>query len=352
MLFESIDFTQKEIKDKLELSISVHKHTWKHYYENYTNALSYITSVGLENKYQINIRSRAYLYLIRHTFELLLKYNLDLQGVTPPPTHNLSNIRDKFPSKFPSGLRMAIDIINKDEDGSCYKYISSKGTDYSYWGHERIEVLNILELYHKPTSCDFYINNICSEVNWKSKELRWEFTCHMNECKNLAQVQTSYDLTIDLLLKGIIDGKVSINDIYLPLLFLIRHSLEIAIKFNLEKLQSTLSAKTKKMIANEHSLSRLFSNYMTYLSKHETSLPSELLKEYTKFKIEYERLNQTIHDLDVNSQIFRYPIDKHGVETKLNIKHNSINEIIELFYALDTFRTFTVDVFHDCEIEV
>lgn len=143
MLFGSIDFNQRDIKDKLKLSISVHKHTWQHYYENYANALSYITSVGLEGKYQINIRSRGYLYLMRHTFELLLKYNLEQKGVTPPLTHNLSNISDKFLSKIPSGLRMAIDIINKDEDGSCYKYISNKNTGSPFWGHERIEILNI-----------------------------------------------------------------------------------------------------------------------------------------------------------------------------------------------------------------
>lgn len=351
MILSCIDLKQEGIKDKLILTLSLHEFSWKHYYENYNNALTYISAKGLEGNYIINRQSMAYLFIMRHTFELLLKYSLEQQGITPPPSHNLSTIYSKFQFGIPSELMQAINIIDKDIDGSCYKYINNKAGN-PYWDFEKLEVFDVLKFCNLSIFPGLMLNGIGPEINWESKKHKWDFTCHMNEVRTLGQLRTCYDFSIGLLLEGVANDEININNIYLPLLFLVRHSLEIALKFNLDRLQITTTTQTQRLIASYHSLESLYNNYMSYLQIFESQLTTGVVGEYVNLKTNYERLNKIIHNLDTNSQAFRYPTNNNGAAINLNLKPDVIYEVIELYYFTDSFITFTIEVFRENGIKI
>lgn len=351
MILDRINLNKEGIKDKLKFSSSFHKPSWKHYYENYNNVLTYISAKGLEGNYIINRQSMAYLFIMRHTFEVLLKYSLEQQGKTLPLTHNLSTIYSLFNPEIPSKMEQAIAIINKDEDGSCYKYINNKA-GVPYWGIEKLEVLDVLKLCKQSAFSSLLLKDLDSGINWGSKKLTWDFTCHMNEIRTLGQLRTCYDFSITTILDGVANDEININDIYLPLLFLVRHSLEIALKFNLCRLQIATTTQTQRLIASYHSLESLYNNYMLYIKLYESVLINEVAEEYANLKTKYECLNKIIHNLDTNSQAFRYPTDNNGAAIKLNLKPNMIYEVIELYYFTDSFITFTIEVFRENGIEV
>lgn len=351
MILDRIDLKQQGIEEKFKINANSHKSSWEHYFKNYNNALTYITIKGLEGNYIINKQSMAYLYIIRHTFELSLKYYLEQHGETPPITHNLSNICSLINPAITLKISQAINLINKDVDGSCYKYVNDKEGN-PYWGSEILELLDVIKLCKQSEFSSLLLEGLSSEINWKFKNHIWEFTCHMNEVKTLGQLRTCYDFSITTILKGVANGEININDIYLPLLFLIRHSLEIALKFNLSRLQITTTTKTQKLIESSHSIESLYINYMSYLELYKSNLTNEIAEKYANLKQEYDHLNKIIHNLDTNSQAFRYPLDNNGSKIKLNLKPNMIYKIIELYYLTDSFTNYTVDVFRYNGIDI
>ncbi|RZK38631.1 MAG: hypothetical protein EOO90_21735 [Pedobacter sp.] len=101
----------------------------------------------------------------------------------------------------------------------------------------------------------------------------------MAECAGLGVLRTQFDSTIELLIKGIIEDKFDIHKVYLPLLFLIRHSLELALKFNIDEIQKGSSVISQNNFTWEHSLATLFNCYNDYLSKIDKSRLSPLVQQ-------------------------------------------------------------------------
>ncbi len=143
-----------------------------------------------------------------------------------------------------------------------------------------------------------------------------------------------------------------INRIYLPLLFLIRHSLELGLKSNLQQAKKISSDKVpEKQYDKIHSLSKLYNCFGGedgYLSKLDlTKMSVDTKKQFDKYKSEYEDLNEVVHQLDKNSKYFRYPVDSKGRNHPLNFSKNGLFEILKLYYLTDPFTSFTLDVLND-----
>ena len=54
----------------------------------------------------------------------------------------------------------------------------------------------------------------------RDKVFRWELTFHPAESSKLGQIATQYDRSIIDILYAIRDKRITVNDVYLPLLFL------------------------------------------------------------------------------------------------------------------------------------
>lgn len=176
---------------------------------------------------------------------------------------------------------------------------------------------------------------------------RIKFTAIVGQDQAWWSYYVHYKSAIDVLVKSIEDG-TPINTVSLPLLFLVRHCLEIGFKANIVKLV-TISGDKLKMAdkdVNTHSLISLYDIFQTHLKIIRKSLiidikTSETIDNYLK---EIEKLKDIFHNLDQGSYNFRYPVDKKG---KQNFNWNeqiNIADIIELFYKLQPFILFTDSV--------
>ena len=355
MLFRKFDFEDKEAKKKFQFDKENHLSTWEHYSVCYNYTIEKIFSKGLQRNYAFNCRARGILFLIRHNLELCVKHNLELNGYAIPLSHSFEDLLPEFEDEkiIPKGFREVIDKINYDSEGTCYRYYKDKNTGKPFFKFDdQIKLADLLKDYNKiPSSETFRKGNICEPFDYENRRIKWDLTFHMGECNGLGHIRTQYDEVIEFLVEGVLFEEYDINRVYLPLLFLIRHSLEIALKFNIQEARKIFSLVTSENLDTIHSLRDLY-NYFGgkngYLSKIDTEKMSlESKWQYDDYKEQYEQLNETIHKLDTNSHFFRFPVDKKGKTHSLNMKVGDLYKILRLYYLTDPFITFTNGVLEE-----
>lgn len=176
---------------------------------------------------------------------------------------------------------------------------------------------------------------------------RIKFTAYIGQDQTWWSYYVHYKSAIDVLVKSIEDG-TPVNTVSLPLLFLVRHCLEIGFKANILKLETVSDAQLKMVdkYANTHSLSTLYGIFQTHLKAIQKSIITDIKTNQTidVYLVEIERLKDIFHNLDYGSYHFRYPVNNQG---KQNFDWNeqiNIADIIELFYRLQPFILFTDSV--------
>jgi len=348
MLFQHFDFNDKETAKKFRVDEKAHSVTWKHYYSSYTYCLRKIFSLCLTQNYAFNPKARAVMFILRHSLELCYKYNLEREKASIPLSHSFSELETAFKKfEIPLKFTQITKQIAFDEDGACYRYLQKKdGTSYFTY-EDKIHLANIAETYSSISSSGFSMDSIAKSFDYKNRRLQWDLTLHLGECHTLGQIRTQYDNTIELLIDGVILNNIDINKIYLPLLYLVRHSLELALKDNIIELQRG-KVLSEKDINSEHSLVRLYNIYSKFLEALDKSqLPEETANQLTLYQEQYKQLNDTIHNLDTNSRYFRFPVDGDGKAYQINLKKLKLIEILKLYYLTDPFITFTNYVLED-----
>lgn len=345
MLFEKIDF---EKESHIKKFISTRKYdcnTWSDYYNSYNYALRSLLEDGYAKNYALNSKAKCILFLVRHSIELSLKLNLDCQNIDVPNTHKFIDIINTFPENYelPDNLNKIICLIDLDEDGSCYRYALNKRTNKNYFTLEQtLNVFEILQLHWSiDNSIDFNIGTIFPEVKFSNVK-SWDFTFHLGEASLIGQIRTQYDQCIEVLIVGIIEDKFDMNELFIPLMFMIRHSLELALKSNILEVQKKSTLIKSNDYSNEHSLARLFNCYLDYLSKLDLSkLSKDLNKQIEKYLVNYSQLNEVIHQLDKNSQHFRFPTNGKGEFHNIQLSKISFVDVLKLYYYTDPFLTFS-----------
>jgi len=331
-------------KEKFAITCN-HENSWGFYTAQYEKVLNVLNEQGLKFHYQLNPRSYAYMFLLRHYCELKLKSAILKESRDVPITHAFSELLSLL-SDVPEGLIAAIEEINLDEDGSCYRY---------FYGNDG----EVGPLYGKVKEMQpfyEYISTIPAESSVKMnlgltpvfhKRLRWELTFHFNEVNYPGVLRTQYDYLTEFFIAGIISEDFNVNEVYLPLLFLIRHSLELALKENLSDLLHTTDEqqqrKINRLITREHKLARLFNKYTELLPVDRIyELTLEMQEQYHNYMAQVDNLKELLHRLDANSRYFRYPYDP--ITEHLHISRDILIDIITDFLTVDGFITFNVDV--------
>lgn len=356
MILRKFNFDDETAKRKFRFVRNEHKSSWEHYSDCYNYVLFKIFNKGLQRNYAFNCRGRAILFLLRHSFELTLKRALEARNYPIPNTHIFSDIYSSFPKEFsiPESFKNVVTLIDHDTDGSCYRYYRNKETKSPFFvlGNQ-IEIVPLLKAYNEiPRNKDFFIGEICEDFDYGNNRIRWDLTFHMGECHNDGTIRTQYDEVIEFLVEGVLYDNYDFRYVYLPLLYLIRHSLELGLKSNL---QHAAGFSPDKVPAKEydkiHSLAQLYNCFggaNGYLSRLDlTKMSEETKKQFDSYKAEYEELNEVVHQLDTNSQYLRYPVDLNGKHHPLYINNNGFIKILRLYYLTDPFTSFTLDVLLD-----
>lgn len=151
-----------------------------------------------------------------------------------------------------------------------------------------------------------------------------------------------YENAIDILINQIIEEKFRVDVVAHPLLYLIRHSIELALKENIKYLNKYSQIGIKRDFKT-HKLSDLFSVFEKHYDKiaTEQNFKTELSLDYKKYTKELQKL---IDFLGEDQSSFRYTFTQK--DNKIFNHTDKIN-IIELKNQYDNsikFLTYTADV--------
>lgn len=326
------------------LCSSIYQNNWKYYYLQYSKVFEFLLSIANEKRYQMNCQHMSFMFIFRHTVELMLKYIASEKGIEPQHEHNLKQLANDIDTDFYS-LIQSLPHLFIEGDGAMFRY------DTSIDGNPYFGIYNILEVY---SDCQVFVQftknyeekyslyPIRQDIDINDKRLKHELSFYTHECRGLGGIRSHYDITIDLLVQGVINGHLSVNDIYLPLFFLLRHGIELALKDNLQDLGNKVPMQKQKKIGEIHSIEQLYTILFDYIKPAIDKIPQN-----DPFKAETESLIQgvailkkCIHNLDVHSKDFRFP----NLMNPLVLKKKYLIESLKLYYATDPFLTNAVDV--------
>lgn len=338
------DRFSKENENKFTLIISEDQNNWKYYYTQYSKVFNFLMDVANKKQYQMNCQHMSFMFIFRHTVELMLKYIASEKGIEIQHTHNLRQLANELGTDFPA-LITELPHLFVEGDGSMFRY------DTDIDGNSYFGTYNVLEVY---SDCHVFvqftkINNrqiplypISQDIDINDKALKHELSFYTRECRGLGGIRSHYDMTIDTLVKGVINGLLSISDIYLPLFFLLRHGIELALKNNIQDLGNKVSNRELKKIGETHSIEQLYHILMSYIKPAVEKIPQgDPFKSETEFFIQdVVKLETCIHNLDVQSKAFRYP----NMVVPPLLRKNSLRETLKLYYSTDAFLTNAVNV--------
>lgn len=169
-----------------------------------------------------------------------------------------------------------------------------------------------------------------------------QLTAYIGQSYTDMNLVGQYENAIDILINQIIEKKFRIDVIAHPLLYLIRHSLELLLKENIKELNKYSKLGIDKKF-NTHKLSDLF----VFFENHYDSIATKLnFKE--ELKEEYVRYSSELHNLILflgeDASTFRYTFSQKNIRI---FDYNERINIVTLKKQFDnsiTFLTHTLDV--------
>lgn len=326
---------REEFIDSLDLKITKIPtgNEWEFYYEQYKNVLVFLAC----NKATIGIRYMSFLFMFRHTVELYLKKQIS----TCENTHSIKELFQKI-GGLPDDLLQQLELLKCEGDGSDFRYVTDK-CGKQYFNYGILEILQPLEYF-------FNISGINIELENKP---RGRFEIH-TLYRTMGHVCTDYKESIYLILEGIKKNELSVNDIYIPLFYLIRHSIELSLKQNLlDAGENYLDRKKIERIKNEHSVCRLF-NWINTIIKIALDNMSGRDETEIKFKQETENyhrdlreLQNIVHNIDNNSYYYMFPMDINGRPYRLIINEKRLLRTLKFLVKIDAYLCLAVPVLQE-----
>jgi hypothetical protein len=352
MFFTSqINFDDPLTTAKYEFKQSIHLASWEHYYRIYNQAFSLAIRRGLSKNYQFNGASHGLMFLLRQVVELNLKYNLALNGIDVPNTHSIPDLLAAFTDQatVPEAFKQAILIFMEDEDGGCWRYHADKDGCPYFKNSDTIKLADILKNLNAVEPTDkFTFEPVCAPFAYESRKVVWAMTLHIGFGDDDWFVKGGFDVLTIMLIEEIANCTAVVKDVYLPLLFNVRHAIELALKGNILTIRDGSDAISDKDIGSEHSLCGLYNIFKDYLDTVDwTQLSPQIQEQYQTYRAEYDKLNKALHDLDSHSRAFRYPFDTNGIAHRVSLTKNDIRKILRLYQLTDPFITFTTNVLID-----
>lgn len=186
----------------------------------------------------------------------------------------------------------------------------------------------------------------------RNKRTEHQFNAYIDYYLSFPSYLGSYKRSFDILLKDALLTNSHVDYIAYPILFLARHCMELGLKTNIRYF-STYSNKVDYVKAGTHDLKKLFDAFKMHVEKTFDNLKTkygiEIEKEDKKsFKDlcnEVEKLNNTFHAIDKNSDAFRYPVDKEQNPSFEKGERINIIDVAELLEKSMSLFVHTADVF-------
>ena len=341
-MFGRIDFDDQKI---LEIPLNLHKYTWDYYFKQYAVVLNYIISLSFKKDYLINRKQMAVMFIYRHVVELFLKSKIANEGQLVPNTHSLTLLTQELKVQLSQRFLDSLSILKPEGEGDNFRYIKSEDGNRHYNG-ELLDVLSSLSLFVESDEIKNTGLFTC-QLNINDKKLKHEWTLYTIETQTLGHIKTQYDDLIITLLHEIKSIELNTYDIYLPLLFLIRHSLELGYKDNIAEVQTKLTNSQIKKATQSHSLvslNNIIEQFVVETRSTMTAKDDSIKNEIDRYLPIVKNLSSNLHAIDNASRSFRFPIDRDGNTIKIPLSKRILSESVDAFQKADSFISLSLSL--------
>lgn len=183
----------------------------------------------------------------------------------------------------------------------------------------------------------WYKKELPSEINNRDLDKLTAYIGHSYSDMNLVG---QYENAVDILINQIIEEKHRVDTIAHPLLYLMRHSIELGLKENIKYLKKY--SKLPILKSKTHTLSYLFSEFEKHYSKIaiENNFEIELKEEYNKYTSD---LKDVITVLGEEASSFRYVYTTDGKKVFANSETINVYELKKKYDNSLVFITHTAD---------
>lgn len=339
MLLEKINLKNDKVQKSLLLNDDFCS-SWLSYKEQYMTALDLLFGITKKKKCQLNSMFMPFMFIFRHSVELMLKEECDKKNIEIPKNHDLSSIIELL-GEYDSLNKEKLSVLNFNTQGDEFRYY-----DWENWKNNVDSEL--LDVY-SASAYFSSMQNLDNVIGLGNKKLHNDLTFHLRDILYLGQVRTQYDLCALNLVNCVLDGNKTIDSVFLPIMFCLRHGMELALKSSLQQLVE-LGETSKENIKKIHSLGKLSNVLDKWLdfAIEELSQPSLYKETISKRKL-WNSLKEKVQYLDAKSLTFRFP----NVSVA-SFEKDIVVQILDLYQQVDSYLTFLIDVMGDngCAIDV
>ena len=287
----------------------------------------------------------AVMFIFRHTVELFLKSKIANEGQLVPNTHSLTMLTQEFKGQLSQRFLDSLIMLRSDGEGDNFRYIKSENGNRHYNG-EILDVLSSLSLFVESDEIKNTGLFTC-QLNINDKKLKREWTLYTIETQTLGHLKSQYDDLIITLLHAIKYSELNTTDIYLPLLFLIRHSLELGYKDNIAEVQTKLTNSQIKKATQSHSLvslNNIIEQFVVEARSTMTTKDDSIKNEIDRYLPIVKNLSNSLHAIDNASRSFRFPVDRDGNMIKIPLSKCILSESVDAFQKADSFISLSLSL--------
>lgn len=175
----------------------------------------------------------------------------------------------------------------------------------------------------------------------KDKWQEYNFTSHLGMYASDEFYLLSYERVVNILIERIDQGTDRIDQVSAPLLFLMRHSMELGYKINISFLAQygeELTDQERKVISSKHHLQTLHDLMVKKFKKAaiELGLTSDITKSFNEYEAKTKLAMTKFEELDHGSFSFRYESDAEGNKV---FPHELKINLLDLYESYDAAMT-------------
>jgi hypothetical protein len=141
-----------------------------------------------------------------------------------------------------------------------------------------------------------------------------------------------------------INSNVPVDTVALPVLFMIRHSIELGLKANILEFEKFSSAKPKlKLNGKSHNLVLLYDYFESHLQEvcDKYNVDKTILARIDEFKEHMLKFVDKLDSIDKGSFNFRYPVNLEGNPNFEFADRINLADYTELLQVIDPFIMIT-----------
>lgn len=184
------------------------------------------------------------------------------------------------------------------------------------------------------------------KIDQSNKFENYQFNAFIGHDINEMNILVQYKNAVNILIKDLKKTKTRVDMVAYPLLYMMRHSLELGFKYNfkvLEKYSKRVTAKN--ILYNCHNLETLNNEFKDHINLLNSNFDSDLKKQFSKYLISTTRLISELGATEASS--FRYIANTQGKRIFNFTDRKSIGEIKELYDDTLEMLINTSDVVSD-----